>query len=61
MAVLYAIRVSRGFDHGLAKPLKLKWLSNCCIKFLWGIHLTQVTTRYCGWPLALAAPGKAYR
>ena len=25
----------------------------------WGIHLTQVTTTYCGWPLA--APGKACR
>ena len=26
---------------------------------VWGIHLTQVTTTYCGWPLA--APGKACR
>ena len=33
------------------------WVVGFSLK--WGIHLTQVTTTYCGWPLA--APGKACR
>ncbi len=65
ISALVGIAIARdlipGVDASIAPyfPNVLGPGSNPQKRTKWGIHLTQVTTTYCGWPLA--APGKACR